>query len=52
MTQYDTLNVKFSNSKLSKLKPGVKNGIGIISNLSSKVLVSSNGATNFLHKLL
>ena len=27
MTQYNTLNVKLSNSQLSKLKSGIKNGI-------------------------
>ena len=26
MTQYNTLNVKLSNSQLSKLKSGIKNG--------------------------
>ena len=26
MTQYNTLNVKLSNSKLNKLKSGIKNG--------------------------
>ena len=51
MTQYNTLNVNCLIHN-SKLKSGVKNGIGIISNFSSKGIVSSNGETNFPHKLL
>ena len=30
MTQYNTLNIKFSNSQLSKLKSGIKNGTEVI----------------------
>ena len=29
MTQYMTLNIKFSNSQLNKLKSGIKNGIEV-----------------------
>ena len=29
MTQYNTLNLKWSNSQLNKLKPGIKNGIEV-----------------------
>ena len=36
MTQYNILNVKFSNSQLNKLKPGIKNGTEVTLNLSSK----------------
>ena len=35
MTQYNTLNVKLSNSQLNKLKSGIKNGNEV--NLSSIV---------------
>ena len=38
MTQYNTLNVKLSNSQLTKLKSGIKNGIGVTLNLSSNVV--------------
>ena len=30
MTQYNTLNVKSSNSQINKLKLGIKNGIEVI----------------------
>ena len=33
MTQYNTLNVKLSNSRLNKLKSGLKNGTEITLNL-------------------
>ena len=35
MTQYNTLNVKLSNSQLNKLKSGIKNGTEVTLNLSS-----------------
>ena len=38
MTQYNTLNVKLSNSQLSKLKSGIKNSTEVILNLSSNVI--------------
>ena len=34
MTQYNTLNVKVSNSQLNKLNSGIKNGTEVILNLS------------------
>ena len=34
MTQYNTLNVKLSNSQLNKLKPTIKNETGVTLNLS------------------
>ena len=37
MTQYDTLNVKLSNSQLNKLKSGIKNGSQVTLNISSKI---------------
>ena len=52
MTQYNSLNVKLSNSQLNKLKSGKKNGIDVTLNLSSNVAGDSNDETNFPHKLL
>ena len=52
MTQYNSLNVKLSNSQLNKLKSGEKNGIDVTLNLSSNVAGDSNDETNFPHKLL
>ena len=42
MTQYNTLNVKLSNSQLNKLKSGIKNGTEVTLKLSSNVFVDSN----------
>ena len=52
MTQYNTLNVKLSNSQLSKLKSQIKNVSKVTLNISSLVIGSSNDETNFSHKLL
>ena len=52
MIQYNTLNVKLSNSQLNKLKSEVKNGTEVTQNLSSDVAGSSNDETNFPYKLL
>ena len=52
MIHYNTVNVKLSNSKLNKLKCGIKIGTEVILNLSSNVIGNSNDETNFLHKLL
>ena len=52
MTQYNTLNVKLSNSQLIKSKSAIKNGIEEILNLSSNLIGNSNDETNFTHKLL
>ena len=52
MTQYNYLNVKLSNSQLSKLKSGIKNGTEENLNLSSNSIGNSNDETNFPHKLL
>ena len=40
MTKYNTLNVKLSNSQLHKLKPEIKNGTEVTSNLSSNLIGS------------
>ena len=50
MTQYNTLNVKLSNSQLSKLKSGLKHGTKVTLSFSSNVVGGSNDETSFLHK--
>ena len=52
MTQYKTLNVKLSNSRLNKLKSGVKYGTEKSLNFSSNMIGDSNNETSFPHKLL
>ena len=52
MTQYNTLNVKLSNSQINKLKPERKNGTEVTLKLSSYVVGESNDENNFPHKLL
>ena len=52
MTQYNTLNIKLSNSQLNRLKSGIKNGTEVSLKLSSNVVDDSNYENNFLHKLL
>ena len=54
MTQYNTLNVKFCNSQLTKLKSGIKNGTEVTLSLLSNIIGNSNetNETNFLHKWL
>ena len=52
MTQYNTLNIKLSNSQLNKLKSGITNDTQVTLNLSSNAVGESNDETNFHHKLL
>ena len=52
MTQYNTLNVRLSNSQLNKLKSGIKNGAEVTLKTSSNVVGDSNDENNFPHKLL
>ena len=52
VTQHNTLNVKFSNSQLKKLKSGIKNGIEVVLNPSSNMTGDPNDKINFPHKLL
>ena len=52
MTQYNSLNVKLSNSQLSKLKSAIKNENDVVLRLSSNMVGSSNDNTNFPHELL
>ena len=51
MTQYNTLNVKLSNSLLDKLKCRIKNGTNITLKISSNIVGDSNDKNNFPHKL-
>ena len=52
MTQYNSLNVKLSNSQLKKLKSVIKNETDVVLRISSGMVGSSNDNTNFPHKLL
>ena len=52
MTQYNTLNVKLSNSQINKLKSGIKNVTEVTSKISSNVVGDSNDENNFPQKLL
>ena len=52
MTQYNSLNVKLSNSQLNKLKSAIKNETDAILRLSSNMIGNSDDETNFLHRLL
>ena len=50
MTQYNSLNVKLSNSQLNKFKSAIKNETDVVLRLSSNMI--SDNETNFPHKLL
>ena len=52
MTQYNSLNVKLSNSQLSKLKSSMKNETDVALRISSNIVGNSNDNTNFSHELL
>ena len=52
MTQYNSFNVKFSNSQCNKLISTIKHSTEITLKLSSNVIGDSNYKTNFLHRLL
>ena len=51
MTQYNTLNVKLSNSQLNKWKSGIKIGTEVTLKISSNIFGDSNDENNFSHKL-
>ena len=51
MTQYNSLNVKLSNSQLDKLKSAIKNEADVVLKLSSNMIGNSDDETNFPHKL-
>ena len=50
MTQYNSLNVKLSNSQLDKFKSSIKNETEVVLRLSSNMI--NDDETNFPHKLL
>ena len=50
MTQYNSLNVKLSNSQLNKLKSAIKNEAEVILRLSSNMI--GDNENNFPHELL
>ena len=52
MTQYNSLNVKLSNSQLSKLKSSIKNETDVVLRISSNMVGNSNDNINFSHELL
>ena len=52
MTQYNCLNVKLSNSQLSKLKSAIKNETDVVLRISSNMVGNSNDNTNFPHEVL
>ena len=52
MTQYNSLNVKLSNSQLNKLRSTIKNDAELGLKLSSNITGNPNDEINFPHKLL
>ena len=52
MTQYNSLNVKLSNSQLNKLKSAIKNETDVVLRLSSNMVGNFDNNTNFPHELL
>ena len=50
MTQYNSLNVKLSNSQLNKLKSAIKNETEVVLRLLSNMI--DDNETNFPHELL
>ena len=52
MTQYNSLNVKLSNSQLNKLKSSIKSETDVVLRISSNMVGNSNDNTNFPGELL
>ena len=52
MTQYNSLNVKLSNSQLNKFKSAIKNETEVVLRLSSNMIGDSDDKINFPHELL
>ena len=52
MTQYNSLNVKLSNSQLNKVKSAIKNKSELVLRLSSNTVGDSDDKINFPHELL
>ena len=52
MTQYTSLNEKWANFELNKLKSAIKIDTEVTLNFSSNMISDSNDDTNFSHRLL
>ena len=52
MTQYNTLNIKLSNSQLNKSESGIKNGAELTFNLSPNMIGNPSNEANFPLKIL
>ena len=52
MTQYNSVNVKLSNSQINKLKSSIKNETDVVLRISSNMVGNSNDNINFPHELL
>ena len=52
MAQYNSSNVKLSNSQLNKLKSSIKNETDAVLRLSSNIIGNSDDEINFPHELL
>ena len=52
MTQYNSLNVKLSNSQFNKLKSSIKNETDVVLRISSNMVSNSKDNTNFPRELL
>ena len=52
MTQYNSLNVKLSNSQFNKLKSAIKKQTDAVLRLSLNMIGNSDDKTNFPHELL
>ena len=52
MTQYNSLNLKLTNSQLNKSKSAIKNETEVKSRLSPNMIDNSNDETNFPQNLL
>ena len=52
ITQYNSLNVKLSNSQLNKFKSAIKNETDAVLRLSSNMIGDSNDKANFPHESL
>ena len=52
MTQYNSFNIKLSNSQLNKLKSAIKDVTDVVLRLSSNMIGYSENETSFPYKLL
>ena len=52
MAQYNSLNIKLSNSQPNKLKSAIKNKTEVVLRLTSNMIGNSHDKINFPHELL